>query len=264
MILRQMLATGNASLEQKQVEKRKLDAMLGLCETSSCRRQALLNYFKDPHSGNCGNCDMCLNPVESWDGTKAAQKALSCVFRTRQLFGVQHLIDVLCGKETEKTLRFDHHLLSVFGIGKDMKPDEWRSVYHQLIAMGFLHVDIASFGALKLTTQAGLVLKGEKNVMLRKTPKKLPKAKTKKSAKESDVVFSPQEGTLLDEMKALRLQLSREHGVPPYVIFHDRTLMEIAHKRPKDLEELRGLYGVGEHKLTKYGQAFLRVIEGHA
>jgi ATP-dependent DNA helicase RecQ len=258
IIHRQMLNEGQASVEQKRVEQRKLDAMLGLCEASSCRRQALLNYFGDAYPATCGNCDNCLHAPEIWEGTKAAQKALSCVFRTQQIFGVMHLVDVLTGKETEKVLRSNHHQLSVFGVGKDLRAEEWRSIFRQLIAMGHLRVDIASFGALRLGPSCTPLMKGEANIFFRKMQKKTPNAKKEKGEKPK--TGAPDNG-LFDALKALRLQLSREHGVPPYVIFHDRTLIELAEHRPNSLEAMSTLHGVGEHKLKKYGEVFLQALK---
>jgi ATP-dependent DNA helicase RecQ len=264
VIHRQMLSQGQASTEQKRIEQRKLDAMLGLCETSSCRRQALLRYFGDLHDGHCQNCDTCLEPIETWDATVAAQKALSCVARTKEIFGAGHLIDILIGKETEKVSRFFHHKLSVFGIGKELAAPAWRSVYNQLVAMGLLNIDISNYGSLRLGPDSILVMKGQQRVSLRhmrkSNPKNLTKARaiTTLSTSEASSSAHPQ---LLQNMKALRLKLSRELGVPPYVIFHDRTLLEIAQAPPKSLQELTGFYGVGEHKLNKFGQALFEVIE---
>ncbi len=264
IIQRQMLTTGNASPEQKRLEQRKLDAMLGLCETTLCRRQVLLKYFGDELNEACHNCDTCISPIDKWEGTKAAQMALSCVYRTRESFGFAHLVDVLLGNETEKVVRFFHHQLSVFGVGRDMKADIWRSVLRQLVAMGHLQVDMEAFGALKLTPKSVSVMKGEEVIHFRALRKPTRVTKVGKSshavrAQEMD----NDANTLFEAMKELRLQLSRELSVPPYVIFHDRTLMEIAQNKPRSLEDFRGLYGVGEHKLSRYGAAFLKVVESH-
>lgn len=241
--------------EQTRIEQRKLDAMLGLCESTACRRQALLRYFGDAHEGSCNNCDTCLNPIETWDATVVAQKALSCVARTGELFGVGHLVDILIGKKTDKVMRFHHQKLSVFGIGTELSSQNWRSAYNQMIAMGILDVDIAAFGSLRLNKESRPVLKGEKKIFLRNARKTLRKER------RADVENTLSNNTqLLDEMKALRLKLSRELNVPPYVIFHDRTLLEIAKSPPQKLEELTNYYGFGEHKLRKYGQALIDVI----
>ncbi len=259
---RQMLAAGNISAEQKRVENHKLDAMLGLCETTSCRRRSILQYFGETLGGACGNCDTCLHPIDTWDATLAVQKALSCVYRTRESFGVAHLIDVLLGKETEKVLRFNHQQLSVFAVGKDISPNVWRSIYRQLIAMGLLNVDVNSFGALKLSPECAPVLKGERPVLLRKIREKAEVNRSRQKSAINNWREQPS-GLLLGALKDLRLQLSRKLGVPPYVIFHDRTLMEMAQHKPTDLADFRGLHGVGEHKLKKYGEEFLRVLHSH-
>jgi len=261
VIHRQILASGQAGEEQKSIERRKLDAMIGLCESGSCRREALLRYFGEPFQGPCNNCDACLTPFVTFDGTVQAQKALSCVYRTRESFGVGHLVDVLLGKETEKVLRFDHHLISVFGIGQDFKLDAWRSIYRQLVAMGYLQVDIEAFGSLRLTKLSLPVMKGEQKVFFREAPKKTAIKKTAKTQVAQP--RSDESHGLLGALKELRTKLSQQLSVPPYVIFHDRTLIEIAEARPADLSQLRGLYGIGEHKLTKYGDAVMEVLESH-
>lgn len=258
VIHRHMLNQSQASAEQKKIELRKLDSMLAFCETSACRRQTLLRYFDDVHKGACANCDTCLEPVQTWDATVAAQKALSCVARTKELFGAGHLVDILLGKETEKVMRFFHHKLSVFGIGKELSALAWRSVFNQLVAMGFLHIDIASYGSLRLTSQSITVMKGQQNISLRHLRKNILK-NLKKSRSNNNITIT--NANLLESMKALRLKLSRELGVPPYVIFHDRTLLEIADAPPQKFEELTSFYGVGEHKLAKFGQALFEVIE---
>ena len=258
VIHRHMLNQNQASLEQKRIEQRKLDAMLGFCEASTCRRQVLLRYFGDAHDGQCQNCDTCLSPIQTWDATVAAQKALSCVIRTKELFGAGHLIDILTGKDTEKVSRFFHQKLSVFGIGQELSAPSWRSVYNQLIAMGFLQVDMAHYGSLKLTPLSIPVMKGQQSVCLRALRKSDTK-NIKKQRLSHDIIIN--NNKLLENMKALRLKLSRELGVPPYVIFHDRTLLEIAEDPPKKFEDLTSFYGVGEHKLAKFGRALFEIIE---
>jgi ATP-dependent DNA helicase RecQ len=260
VIHRHMLSQNQASAEQKRVEQRKLDAMLGLCEASTCRRQALLRYFGDAHDGHCNNCDTCLMPITTWDATVAAQKALSCVARTKELFGAGHLIDILTGKETQKVTRFFHHKLSVFGIGQELNAMAWRSVYNQLVAMGFLNIDIAHYGSLRLTSACVPVMKGKQNIHLRQLRNKAAKNIKIAHANTNNQVSKNIDNNLLEHMKALRLKLSRELGVPPYVIFHDRTLLEIAESPPKNLEDLKNYYGVGEHKLAKFGEALFLVI----
>lgn len=246
----------NEESENRHIEHRKLNAMLGLCEATSCRRQALLRYFGDAHDGSCNNCDSCLRPIKTYDATIVAQKALSSVARTGELFGQGHLIDILLGKSTDKVMRFHHHKLSVFGIGKDLSFKEWRSAFNQLIIMGFLDVDIANFGSLRLNKASRTILKGEQKIFLREQSRGKEQKISKQRIIEGDVNQS-----LLDELKNLRLKLSRELNLPPYVIFHDRTLFEIAQSPPKKFEELTDYYGVGEHKLRKFGQALFDTIQ---
>jgi len=257
IIHRHMLSQSQASPEQKRIEQAKLEAMLGLCETSSCRRQTLLRYFSDSHPGTCNNCDTCLEPLETWDATVAAQKALSCVARTKQMFGAGHLVDILVGKVTDKIARFNHQRLSVFGVGQELSPPAWRSVYQQLIARGVLRVDMAAYGSLHLTAHSISVMKGQETVFLRHLRKAGKTSKKTRSLRPNKKLDN---SNLLDSMKALRLKLSRELSVPPYVIFHDRTLLEIAEDPPKTLADLKNFYGVGEHKLAKFGQALFQVI----
>lgn len=258
IIHRSMLTDGNASAEQKRVEQRKLDAMLGLCEATSCRRQALLRYFGEEPPTTCGNCDLCQEPAETWDGSVAAQKALSTVFRTRERFGIGHLIDVLVGKATEKVTRFAHDKLSVFGVGKDLAVTEWRSIFRQLVVKGCLVVDIGAYGTVKLTPSCVGIMKGQEAIRFRTMPKKIAKAPSKKVRAERSTVEPNND--LLKSLKALRLTLAKDLQVPPYVIFHDATLMEMAARKPATLDELRAIHGVGDHKLKKYGEPFIAAI----
>ncbi len=264
--MRKMLDSGDAPEERKQVERQKLDALLGFCESTSCRHQTLLRYFGEEHPGNCEQCDNCLSPVDTWDATQAAQMALSCVYRTGQRFGVVHLIDVLLGKATPKVEQFSHNQLSTFGIGKVFSQQQWSSVFRQLVAGGFLESDIQVYGGLKLTETARPVLRGESDVWLRRdievATRKVSKAERGARAKEAyeDVSDDP----LWHALKAKRLSLAREQGVPPYVIFHDSTLLEILNHRPTSLTEMSQISGVGQAKLTRYGDAFLQVLENAA
>jgi ATP-dependent DNA helicase RecQ len=257
MIHRQMTDAQTTSEGQKRLEQKKLDALLGLCETTSCRRQTLLHYFGETYDKPCGNCDTCLTPISMWDGTRSAQMALSCVYRTGQFFGVAHLIDVLLGKQTDKVNQFGHHKLLVFGLGKEHSANEWRSIFRQLIAMRLIHVEMESFGALKLTKECQPILRGEKELSLRKMaekPKKVAR-QTTQARKDNKVNHD-----LFQTLKAVRLRLAKEHGVPPYVIFHDRTLLEMAEQAPRHVNDLRTLYGVGDQKLAKYGEQFLEAL----
>ena len=259
--LRQMAETSDAPEQQKRVERQKLDALLGYCETTRCRRQVLLEYFGDRLDAPCGNCDICLEPPESFDGTVAAQKALSCVYRTGQRFGAGHVIDVLLGGETERIRRLGHDRLSTYDIGGELSRDEWRSVFRQLVAMGMLVVDVAGHGGLRLGDGARDVLRGDREVRLRKETvrKKTAAAKVRSQAALED----PDDQALFQTLRAKRTELAKAQGVPPYVIFHDSTLAEMARHRPAGLDAFAQLPGVGQSKLTRYGEAFLEVINTH-
>ena len=253
--LRQMLEGSEANVEHKHAERHKLDAMLGLCEITSCRRHVLLNYFGESANEKCGNCDTCLNPVDTWDGTEAAQKAISCAYRTEQRFGVNHLIDVLRGANTERIRQFNHQQVSTYDVGKELDVNQWRSVYRQLVARGYLQVDIESFGALKLTEVCRGLLRGEERIQLRRDVAE--KAERKKSPANG---MKSADNKLWEALRACRKELAQEQGVPPYVIFHDTTLMEMVTYLPETLEQMSRLNGVGESKLGKYGETFLGVI----
>ena len=263
--MRKMLDSGDAPEERKQVERQKLDALLGFCESTSCRHQTLLRYFGEQHPGNCRQCDNCLSPVDTWDATQAVRMALSCVYRTGQRFGVVHLIDVLLGRNTPKIQQFNHQTLSTYAIGKGLTQAQWSSVYRQLVAAGYLESDIEAYGGLKLAESAKPVLKGEAEVWLRRdlevevNTRKVSKAERGSRAKEGyeEVADDP----LWHALKAKRMELAREQGVPPYVIFHDSTLLEIMNQKPGSLTEMSRITGVGQAKLERYGDAFLEVLE---
>ncbi|NOU23972.1 MAG: DNA helicase RecQ [Methylotenera sp.] len=262
--MRKMLDSGDAPEERKAVERQKLDALLGFCESTICRHQTLLRYFGEQHPGDCGQCDNCLSPVDTWDATQAAQMALSCVYRTGQRFGVVHLIDVLLGRNTPKIQQFSHQNLSTFGIGKGISQPQWSSVYRQLVAGGYLESDIEAFGGLKLAESAKPFLKGEAEVWLRQdsevvATRKVSKAERGSRAKEGyeEVADDP----LWHALKAKRMELAKEQGVPPYLIFHDSTLLEILNQKPGSLTEMSQISGVGQAKLERYGDAFLEVLE---
>jgi ATP-dependent DNA helicase RecQ len=262
--LRQMVDSGEAPEERKRVERQKLNALLGYCESITCRHQSILRYFGEDHPGGCGHCDNCLEPVSTWLATREVQKALSCVYRTGQRFGVTHLIDVLLGKESIKVKEFQHDKVSTFGIGKELSQAQWNSVYRQLVAAGYLNADIALYGGLKLVDDMALpILRGEKEVWLRqdagKTKKQIAKGISYK--KSNHEVASSAEEKLFNALKAQRTELSREQGVPPYVIFHDSTLLEMMKMAPTTLAQFQRLNGVGQAKLEKYGQQFIQVIK---
>jgi ATP-dependent DNA helicase RecQ len=260
--MRQMLLSGDSLEERKRVELQKLDALLGYCESTECRHQTVLRYFGEEHPGNCGQCDNCLTPVDTWDATKAAQMALSCVYRTGQRFGVAHLTDVLLGKETAKVEQFRHQQLSTFGIGKELVQSQWSSVYRQLAAAGLLNVDMEAYGGLKLTEAARPVLRGEQSVWLRRDaePVKRKTSKAERGSRLRDSFAGANGDPLWQALKAKRLELAREQGVPPYVIFHDSTLLEILNQRPRTTAEFGQISGVGQAKLSRYAAHFLEVI----
>jgi len=262
--MRQMLLSGDAPEERKRVELQKLDALLGFCESTECRHQTILRYFGETYPGNCQECDNCLEPVDTWDATQAAQMALSCVYRTGQRFGVAHLIDVLLGKETARVQQFNHQPLSTFGIGKELSQAQWSSVYRQLVAAGLITVDMEAYGGLKLTEAARAVLRSEQAVWLRRDAEKVkPSRATKqeRDARRKQPFAGANEDPLWQALKAKRMQLAREQSVPPYVIFHDSTLLEILNHRPQTLDEMGKISGVGQAKLAKYGDDFLQVLE---
>ena len=242
----------------KRIQFQRLQAMIGYCEAADCRRQVLLNYFGETYDKKCGNCDNCIENVIKWDGTIAAQKAMSCIYRTGERFGVAYITDVLLGEETERMKNFRHDKVSTFGIGKELNRQGWKSVFRQIIAAGYAAVDMGGFGGLSLTQKGRAVLKSNDKIYLRKdlvqSKKSSRKGKRNKILAPADVVYSE---PLFEALKRLRLGISKEESVPPYVIFHDKTLKEMASNKPSSIEEMRGLYGVGEIKLDKYGQVFI-------
>jgi len=272
VMLRKMMDTSPADEQHKRLERHKLEAMLNYCEIATCRRQTLLAHFGEQLAQPCGNCDICLEPVETWDGTEVAQKALSCVYRTRiydqrqqtyYQFGVNYLIEVLLGKEDDRIKRNQHHLLSTFGIGKELKVEQWYSVFRQLIAAGLVTVDLAGHGGLQLTEQARPVLRGEQKVHFRKDVKLGKQKQEKKYLRKSTLTFEGTDQILWEALRTKRLELANAQNVPPYIIFHDSTLAEIVQYQPSTLEELANLSGVGTQKLKQYGQAFLALVEAH-
>ncbi|WP_144636668.1 DNA helicase RecQ [Bordetella genomosp. 13] len=239
-----------------------LDAMLGLCETVECRRVRLLAYFGQTITA-CGNCDVCLDPPQAWDGTVAAQKVLSAVYRLQQRgqrYGAGHIIDILRGKSTERTRQHDHESLSVFGIGSDLSDQAWRGVLRQLLAQGLLMVDHEGYGTLALTEDSRAVLKGERQLMLRRESEKKERSRGTQRARAEAVELPPEAKPLFDALRAWRGEVAKNHGVPAYVIFHDATLREIAQARPETMEDLGHISGVGARKLDAYGEDILRHV----
>ncbi len=246
----------------KRIQYQRLQAMIGYCETAGCRRQVLLNYFGEKYDKDCGNCDNCIENVEKWDGTIAVQKAMSCIYRTGERFGVAYLTDVLLGKETDRIRNFRHDKVSTFGIGKELSGQEWKSVFRQIVAAGYVEVDMKMYGGLFLTPKGRAFLKSKGKISLRKDPFKTKKINQKSFAKRmpgSHDLEYPE--SLFEELRGLRLEMSKKEKVPPYVIFHDKTLKEIAAYKPVSLAEMRGLYGVGEIKLEKFGNVFVDFIK---
>jgi ATP-dependent DNA helicase RecQ len=255
---RRFIDEGEAEDAHKRSGHAKLDALVGLCEAASCRRVALLSYFGEA-SQPCGNCDVCINPPTLWDGTEAAQKLLSAVYRTGQRFGAGHVIDVLLGKTTERVDRLGHTSLSVFGIGASQTDKVWRAVLRQLVVRGLLEVDHTAYGALKLTQAAKPVLKGEEPVWLRAIAA-TPSRRKSRLAPSSGAGVHDDEDPLFLALRAWRREAANEKGVPAYVILHDATLREIAARRPATLEELGEISGLGTKKLEAYGDAVLGVV----
>ncbi len=259
---RRMIAEGDAPDEVKRAENAKLNALLGICETAGCRRQALLAHFGETYPEPCGNCDTCLSPVETWDGTEPAQKLMSAIYRTGQRFGTGHVIDVLLGKTSEKSTRFGHDSLSVFGIGQDHSLKTWQSITRQIVAAGYVDVDHAQYGALVLTEKARPVLRGEERIRLRKdrSASGLKNTRTSRAASLADEL-DQEDRLLFDRLRRLRTQIARDQSVPPYVVFPDATLAGIAAARPVTPDSLLSVSGIGQSKLDKYGEAVLDLVE---
>jgi len=260
---RRFIEEGNAPDNQKRIEIQKLNALIGLCEASSCRRQVLLNYFGDAATP-CGNCDICLNPPESFDGTIAAQKALSAVLRTEQRFGVGYLTDVLTGTSTDQRIKnFGHDQLSVFGVGKEFSKQEWQAIFRQLVAMNFLKVDVEGHGGLNITKEGQQFLREKSPVKLRKI---VAKVKEKNEVKKSSIITlaSNADNDLFAKLKAKRLEIAKAKLIAPYMIFHDKTLIGLVNNRPQNLDEMLKVSGVGEEKLKKYGKVFLEVLNNES
>ncbi len=261
-----MIDEGNSDDDVKRVERAKLNALLAICETPGCRRQALLGYFGEAHPGNCGSCDSCLNPVETWDGTEAAIKALAAVFRTGERFGVGHLVDVLVGNVNDKTTRFGHDAMPVFGAGRDLPAKTWQSIYRQLLAAGLVRVDHTAFGALRLEPEeARAVFRREREVRFRKdrpTTGKAARAASERAASARSALEGDDKA-LFEALRATRTAIAKELAVPPYVVFPDTTLVAFATQRPASRAAMLEVSGVGQAKLERFGDAFLQAIAAH-
>jgi ATP-dependent DNA helicase RecQ len=265
---RRMIEQSEGSDTFKRVSLAKLDALLGLCETAGCRRVRLLEYFGETSeaSCNCGNCDNCLEPPQTWDATEAARKALSCIYRTGQRFGAVHLIDVLRGLDTERVSQWGHDRLSVFGIGRDLDEATWRNVFRQLVVLGYARPDHEAYGALQLTEASRPVLRGEQRVAMRRAAARKANGRradadnANKTASTSGAAMSGADAELLARLKAWRLAQAQEQSVPAFVIFHDSTLAAIAAARPQNVAALSAISGVGARKLERYGAALLELL----
>ena len=264
IMMRQMLANSDAGDARKRVEHSKLEAMLGLCEQTACRRQTILAYFGETLPEPCGNCDNCLNPPKTIDGTRYAQMALSCVYRTDQRFGVNYLIEVLLGKENDRIKDYGHDKVSTFGIGSELSDRAWRGIYRQLIAHGLLQVDIERHGALALTEFSRPVLRGETSFSIREDIKTIKSTSERKTRAKKGVKLSKENQPLFEALKALRMDLAKKQNIPPYIICHDKTLIELVEKRPSELWELNDISGLGDSKIDRYGEALLKVITDFA
>ncbi len=264
ILLRQMLASSEADEAHKRVERQKLEAMLAFCEITSCRRRCLLQYFGDDLPQPCGNCDTCLEPPETWDATEAARKALSCVYRTGQRFGVNYLVDVLLGKDDARIRRWGHDRASTFGIGTELGASAWRSVYRQLVARGFVSVSAENHGGLQLTARSRPLLRGDESLALRRDARPAARAARSQPSRSGAHFDGAADQALWEALRECRSKQARAQNVPPYVIFHDTTLVEMVARRPQSLQAMADLSGVGEKKLSRYGETFLAVIRAHA
>ena len=254
--LRQMMEQSEADDQFKRVLRHKMEAMLGFCEQTGCRRQTLLGYFGESLEQPCGNCDNCVEPPATWDATEAARMALSCVYRTGQRFGVNYVIDVLLGNARERIVQNGHDRLSTFGIG-DLDANEWRGLFRQLIALGYLHSDIDNYGALKMTPACKPLLAGEQQLALRKFARA---AKVRAAKTRTRHSLRPENEEMFEALRAHRKQLAEQQGVPPYVILHDKTLVAICELRPRSIDELAAVPGIGERKLELYGADLLELV----
>ncbi|MEZ5848527.1 MAG: DNA helicase RecQ [Geminicoccaceae bacterium] len=261
--MQMLLARSEGNERQKRLERQKLDAMLGYIESTGCRRKILLSYFGEERAEDCGNCDNCLQPPKVFDGTEPARLVLSAIYRTGQRFGAGHVIDVLRGQDNERVMRLGHDRLQVYGMGRDRSLREWRAILRQLAAMGLVHVDMEGHGGLSLAGDVRPVLKGERRVELRELPKERAErgrvAERKRSTDE--MLGDPFARAVFERLRERRLELAREQGVPPYVIFHDATLAAIAERRPTDFAELSLISGMGATKIERYGAEVIAIIE---
>ncbi len=259
VVLLQQMVRANTNEKQLRIEQHKLNAMLAFCEMTECRRQVLLRYFGEDLPEPCGHCDNCITPRPTFDGTEAVQKLLSTIYRTEQRFGANYIIDVLLGKENDRIFSFGHHHLSVHGIGKELNANEWRSVIRQVVVRGLVDVDVAGYGGLRLNPSCKPILKGETSIELHRdtTPTRAPKVKRSSIAAE-DLVYDE---LLFEKLKNLRSEIAREESLAPYMVFHDRTLKEMAAMKPTDRDALLTINGIGEAKADRFGSRFLELLD---
>jgi ATP-dependent DNA helicase RecQ len=261
MALRRLFELSEGNADFKRIQGRKLDRLLGFAETVACRRRVLLSYFGEDRDTDCGNCDNCLQTVESWDGSVAAQKALSCVYRTGQRFGAVHLADVLMGNATERVQNWRHDKLKTFGVGDERSKSEWQSVFRQLLAAGLLAVDPGGVSGFRLTAASWPVLRGDQAVRLRRDPRPVRKSSAVPPDKPVRFDFESEEDRALwEKLRRLRLEIARKADLPPYAVFHDKTLRQMVADRPRTRGDLLEIHGIGATKADRYGDPFLEVI----
>ncbi len=255
--LRQMIEGSESVNARKRVEHEKLNHILEFCDATGCRRTVLLNYFEENHIHPCGNCDNCMDPPETWDATEESRMALSCVYRTGQRFGVSHVVDVLMGKTSDRMRSLGHDRLSTWGIGKQLSQIEWRSLFRQLVLRGMLEIGYDQFGALRLVRASRPLLRGECRLIVRKEKK----TAEKRRLKYNELEFNGDEQLLWNRLRDERARIAREQAIPPYMIFHDSTLQQMVAHKPRSRAEMAVLSGVGERKLVRYGNRFIKIVQ---
>lgn len=263
VFLSQMMQNSQGNEQFKRAERNKLDAMLGLCEVTGCRRKVLRNYFNEQAPEQCGNCDNCLTPVQTWDASIAAQKALSTVYRSEQRFGAVHLIDILLGSSNQKITQFNHQHLSTYGIGKELDVNTWRSVFRQLVVRGFLTVDAENYGALKLDESSRPILTGQQNLQLRQDVVAAINNKGKTKSKKQKITVDEVDMPLWLQLKACRKRLAEEHNIPAFVVFSDATLLDMLNLQPTNQAQMLVVSGVGLTKFERFGEKFLIVLNNN-
>jgi ATP-dependent DNA helicase RecQ len=261
MKLKSMLDQSEAADQFRAEEKRKVDAMLALCEITDCRRQYLLQHFGETLPDPCGHCDNCIEPVPTWDATEAARQALSAVYRTGSRYGAEYLVDVLRGEQTDRVKQNGHDVLAVFGQGQAITEKDWRSLFRQLLAKGYLQPDKEGFGAFHLDESCRALLRGEQTLLLRREQPKIVTPRRTGGRPALDI--DEEDRVLWEALRSKRRQLAQEQGIPPYQIFHDTTLLAILESRPQSLREMRHLAGIGDVKLERYGESFLQVVTNY-